>query len=200
MWLASVWSFVFQTAKEAATAEGKHSATADAEMDFPPSHSWACIGFHAPLSLLIFAELLVLFSFEKFLLGMLFCGTFCGQCHLLTYEHFSNFVGNTFLCKSWEATQSEVINHDPTIRYRDFPILLVLIGQEKKRIPSKIKICGKMDANPSRLTALPHSRLPTPVWLLNSAIVCWLFLERAGSGLNRSTLGCCSCGSEYVKK
>lgn len=33
MWLASVWSFVFQTAKEAG-AEGKHSATADAEIIF----------------------------------------------------------------------------------------------------------------------------------------------------------------------
>lgn len=37
MWLALVWSFVFQTAKEA-SAEGKQSATADAEIGFPEFH------------------------------------------------------------------------------------------------------------------------------------------------------------------
>lgn len=34
MWLASVWPFVFQTAKKT-SAGGKQSATADAEIGFP---------------------------------------------------------------------------------------------------------------------------------------------------------------------
>lgn len=48
MWLASVWSFVFQTVKEAG-AEGKHSVTADAEIMSRSTQSRASKAFHGQL-------------------------------------------------------------------------------------------------------------------------------------------------------
>lgn len=45
MWLASLWSFVFQTAKEAAAA-GKRSGTADAQINLRFFQSLVCDCFY----------------------------------------------------------------------------------------------------------------------------------------------------------
>lgn len=59
MWSASLWPFVFQTAKEA-LVEGKQSATADAEIGFPEFHGSAwCSAFLALLFCFFFNKLLI---------------------------------------------------------------------------------------------------------------------------------------------
>lgn len=60
---------------------------------------------------------------------MLFCGTFCWQCHLFTDKHFCNFVGNTFLLKAEGPHRAKWLI---TIQPSDTEIsqfLLVLIGE-----------------------------------------------------------------------